>query len=74
MFDITCFPAFVRASGIIPYIALCWYVNYAVNQWTNVTMVAGHSTNYVVAVYLPSMFPQDYWIAKGAALLCQLSE
>ncbi|WAR29551.1 DYH6-like protein, partial [Mya arenaria] len=34
----------------------------------------GHSTNYVVAVYLPSTRPQDYWIAKGAACLCQLSE
>ncbi|CAL1549179.1 unnamed protein product, partial [Lymnaea stagnalis] len=34
----------------------------------------GHSTNYVVAVYLPSNNTQDYWIAKGAALLCQLSD
>ncbi|GFO48627.1 dynein heavy chain 6, axonemal [Plakobranchus ocellatus] len=34
----------------------------------------GHSTNYVVAVYLPSHAQQDYWIAKGAALLCQLSD
>lgn len=39
-----------------------------------VTLFSGHSTNYVVAVYLPSDFSQDYWIAKGAALLCQLSE
>ncbi|XP_052028538.1 LOW QUALITY PROTEIN: dynein axonemal heavy chain 6 [Apodemus sylvaticus] len=34
----------------------------------------GHSTNFVVTVLLPSKRISDYWIAKGSALLCQLSE
>ncbi|KAF6321024.1 dynein axonemal heavy chain 6 [Rhinolophus ferrumequinum] len=34
----------------------------------------GHSTNFVVTVLLPSKRSKDYWISKGSALLCQLSE
>ncbi|XP_055899393.1 dynein axonemal heavy chain 6-like isoform X2 [Biomphalaria glabrata] len=34
----------------------------------------GHSTNFVVTVHLPSSNTQDYWIAKGEALLCQISD
>jgi dynein heavy chain len=29
----------------------------------------GQSTNFVVAIRIPSDRPSDYWIAKGAALL-----
>jgi hypothetical protein len=41
---------------------------------TKIFLFSGLSTNFVVTVHMPSKRPQDYWIAKGAALLCQLNE
>lgn len=34
----------------------------------------GHSTNFVVALPLPSNRPQDFWIRKGCAMLCMLDD
>ena len=34
----------------------------------------GHSTNFVVALPIPSQVPQDHWIRKGCAMLCMLDE
>lgn len=34
----------------------------------------GHSTNFVIAVFVPSKQPPSFWILKGTAMLTQISD
>ena len=54
--------------------ALAWRPVALSSPGRGILATTGHSTNFILDIYVPSAVPPEHWVQRGVAMLSQLDD